>query len=311
MACVLPVNGEDATLSRASRREPTGTDRVTQSAYWQGELQLVKRATALVVICVGLLGGCADNSAHNASNETTALALTADPMILARGERATLSWSASNAAACEASGGWSGAQATAGTFVTPALNAQTTFALSCSGSSGGAVSRVTVDILDPTQDAPKVVLKSSPTSIPATGTATLSWSAVGGNSCQASGGWSGAKSPNGTHLVSGLARDTSFTLSCAGPGGTGVAMTQIVLQRATLRWETPQLADGATLAGFRVQWGSSPGVYSARVEISDPSVRAHVIHLPGPGAYYFTMGALDGVGNETARSNEVSKLIPG
>ena len=225
--------------------------------------KLVERRTALVVICVGLLGGCAEKSDDNASREPTSLALTADPLVVATGERATLSWTASSAATCEASGGWSGAQPTAGTFVTPSLSAQTTFALSCSGRSGGAVARVTVDIQDPSQGAPKVVLTSSPASIPATGTATLQWSAVGANSCQASGAWSGAKSPSGTQLVSGLARDTSFTLSCTGPGGTGVAMTQVVLQRATLRWEAPQLAAGATLAGFRVQWGSSPGVYSA------------------------------------------------
>ena len=73
--------------------------------------KLVERRTALVVICVGLLGGCADKSDHNASQEPTSLALTADPLVVATGERATLSWTASNAATCEASGGWSGTQA--------------------------------------------------------------------------------------------------------------------------------------------------------------------------------------------------------
>lgn len=263
------------------------------------------------MVCIGMLGGCADNSDHGALPAATSVVLTADPMVVGIGERATLSWNASNAASCDASGGWSGAQETAGTFVTPSLNAQATFTLSCSNRSGGAVARVTVDVLDPSQGAPTVVLTSSPRAIPATGTAALQWRAVGASSCQASGAWSGAKGPSGTHLVSGLARDTSFTLTCTGPGGTGVAMTQVVLQRATLRWETPELGADETLAGFRVQWGTSPGAYSTRVEILDPTVRAHVIELPGPGSYYFTMAALDTAGNETARSNEVSKQIPG
>ena len=216
------------------------------------------------MICLGLFGGCAEKSDDNTPQEgSISLTLTADRLVVGTGEPATLSWTASNAATCEASGGWSGPQATAGTFVTPTLNTRTTFALSCSGHSGNAVAQVTVDIHDPNQGAPNVVLTSSPASIPATGTATLRWSAVGANSCEASGAWSGAMAPSGTQLVGGLARDASFTLSCTGPGGTGIAMTQVVLQRATLRWETPRPQPAPRWLAFACN-GARVQVYTAR-----------------------------------------------
>jgi hypothetical protein len=52
------------------------------------------------------------------------------------GQPVTLTWASVGATGCTASGGWSGAQSTSGTYATAALTANTTFALACVASDG-------------------------------------------------------------------------------------------------------------------------------------------------------------------------------
>jgi hypothetical protein len=72
--------------------------------------------------------------------------LGASAQSVTAGGSVTLSWSATNATTCTASGGWSGAQPTTGTFVATQLNAKTTFTLSCDGPGGNQSASVTVDV---------------------------------------------------------------------------------------------------------------------------------------------------------------------
>ncbi|MBV8144281.1 MAG: putative Ig domain-containing protein, partial [Gammaproteobacteria bacterium] len=62
--------------------------------------------------------------------------LTASPTSIASGGSALLSWSATNALSCSASGGWSGSEPTSGSASTGPLGTTTTFTLTCSGASG-------------------------------------------------------------------------------------------------------------------------------------------------------------------------------
>ena len=73
--------------------------------------------------------------------------LSASAQSVVAGGAVTLAWSATNATACTASGGWSGPQSTSsGTFVAHQLNAKTTFTLSCDGPGGNQSASVTVDV---------------------------------------------------------------------------------------------------------------------------------------------------------------------
>ena len=69
---------------------------------------------------------------------TPTLDLTASPASVVRGGAITLSWNATNAGSCVATGGWSGAKANTGTESVP-INDPVTFTLTCSGE-GGSVS---------------------------------------------------------------------------------------------------------------------------------------------------------------------------
>jgi hypothetical protein len=277
---------------------------------------LLERGTplALVLVIITALSGCDGRSGGSGSNTAADLRATvqmsAVPTVVNPGGQTYISWSAENATSCQASGGWSGERPATGSFRTSALTTDTTFALTCGGDRGGAVARLTVVVgsgVD--QGAPIVTLKSVPASIPANGTTQLEWTATGADSCQAAGDWSGSKPAAGTQVVSGIQKDSSFKLTCSGIDQTGVAMTSVVLQRATLRWTAPS-ENAGSVAGYHVFWGTETGRREHKVTILDPSIRAHVIDLPSAGSFYFAMAAFDTKGIEGARSNEVSKHIP-
>jgi hypothetical protein len=79
--------------------------------------------------------------------------------------------------------------------------------------------------------APTVTLTASPTSVASGGTVSLTWNAQNATGCTASASpsnsaWSGsesASSSGGPVTSSALTADTTFTLSCMGPGGTASA----------------------------------------------------------------------------------------
>jgi hypothetical protein len=252
-------------------------------------------------------GGSAGDSARAQSSAPASIQISANPAVVASGESTWISWSAPNATACQASDGWSGDQPTSGSFRTPPVTATTTYALNCSGAKGGAMGRVTVRLQGDTGSGPSVTLKSVAGSVPLRGGTTLQWEAVNANRCVASGGWSGKKPAKGSAKVSNLQSDTTFTLSCDGPDGTAMAMTEVMVQTATLRWSgsgTP------TPDGFRVYWGKSSAAPENAITITKSNVREQLVNLPGPGTYYFVLATLDAGKNETGRSNQVSKELP-
>ena len=90
---------------------------------------------------------------------------------------------------------------------------------SCGGGGGGGGS------------APAILAKiasfvSDVASVEVGSTATLSWSSSDSTSCTASGGWSGTKSTSGSEEVTiDTPGDTSFSLRCAGEGGSSGTST--------------------------------------------------------------------------------------
>ncbi len=77
------------------------------------------------------------------------ITLSANPAAVPSGQTSSLQWSSTNATACTASSGWTGAKATSGTETTVALTAATTYSLTCSGPGGSATAAVAVTISPP------------------------------------------------------------------------------------------------------------------------------------------------------------------
>jgi len=102
-----------------------------------------------------------------------AITLSSDVSSVAVGGRVTLTWSASNATSCSASGDWSGNKATSGSQPSGVLNSNSSFTLSCTGAGGTASQTVPVTVTSADSIPPAV-----PTGLTAT---TVSMSQIGLN----------------------------------------------------------------------------------------------------------------------------------
>jgi hypothetical protein len=82
---------------------------------------------------------------------------------------------------------------------------------------------------------------------------------------------------------------------------------------ATLSWTPPsENTDGSSLsdlAGFRVQYGTSPTALTQTVQISNPGVVTYVVTGLNAGNWYFSVRAYTSGGAESANSSVVSKTI--
>jgi hypothetical protein len=74
------------------------------------------------------------------------VSLSASPGTISAGSSSTLSWSSTNATGCSASGAWSGSEPTSGSASTGALNATSTYGLTCTGAGGSASASTTVTV---------------------------------------------------------------------------------------------------------------------------------------------------------------------
>ena len=81
-----------------------------------------------------------------ASTPPPSVTLTASPTTVAAGGTTTLTWNATGADTCTASGAWSGTKATSNHETSSALSADSTFTLTCTGASGSTSASVTVRV---------------------------------------------------------------------------------------------------------------------------------------------------------------------
>lgn len=184
---------------------------------------------AIFLAIVLLTGGCTSGrSAHSGghggaggSGPTPApgIVFSANPTTVPDGVASTLTWVASNATSCEASGAWAGPRTVSGSASTGPLSASSTYVLSCAGSGGSTSQTVTVAVAGSAQP-PTVTLTANPSSTRPGGSVSLSWASTDTASCTASDGWTGDRPPSGTQSSGSLMVTTTFALDCVGPGGT-------------------------------------------------------------------------------------------
>ena len=90
-----------------------------------------------------------DDAASTAISITVAPApapsvnLTATPASIAYNGKTVLNWTTANVTSCNASGGWSGALPTTGSYTTPALTTSTAYTLTCNNAAGKTASQTT------------------------------------------------------------------------------------------------------------------------------------------------------------------------
>jgi hypothetical protein len=171
-----------------------------------------------VLAAVSVLSACGGGSSSGPAAPAPALptaTLDASSSPVDAGGSATLTWSSANATSCTASGAWIGTLATSGSRSTGALTSNSTFSLTCSGPGGtSAPATATVNVV------PSAKLSVYPSVIAPGGSSTLTWSSSNAASCAATGGWTGAPGTSGTKNTGAVSANTTYSLTCSGPGGS-------------------------------------------------------------------------------------------
>ena len=90
----------------------------------------------------------------------------------------------------------------------------------------------------------------------------------------------------------------------AGPSSTG---------SASLSWTAPTSnTDGSpvtNLAGYKIDYGTSPGALTQTATLSDPAATAYAVQGLASGTWYFAISAFTSGGGASALSSVVSKTV--
>ena len=150
-ATTIP-SGSSSTLKWSSKNVTS----CARSGGWtgveaaSGSLNVQPTSTTTYVLACTNSAGTAQSAAKITVNPVApppapTVALKAGAASISSGGSTTLTWSSTNASACTASGGWTGAEATSGTkSVSP--TAATTYTIDCTGSGGKAQASATVTV---------------------------------------------------------------------------------------------------------------------------------------------------------------------
>jgi hypothetical protein len=124
----------------------------------------------------------------------------------------------------------------------------------------------------------------------------------------------------GTPSAADVGTYSNVTISVSdGRGGSStlnafsISVVDAAPGSATLTWTPPTTnEDGSPLndlAGYRVYWGTTQGVYASSAVIDNPGTATYVVDNLTPNKYYFVATAVDTAGNESVFSAVASKTI--
>lgn len=82
---------------------------------------------------------------------------------------------------------------------------------------------------NPSAQQPTLTFTATPATTAISGTATLSWSAQGADTCLAGGAWGGARATSGSETVGPLQSTATYTLTCNGAGGSAIGSATVTV----------------------------------------------------------------------------------
>jgi hypothetical protein len=123
------------------------------------------------------------------------------------------------------------------------------------------------------------------------------------------GGGGGATDSTSTGTSTGSTSSSSSGGSSGSSGSAAAPPTGTI----TLSWTAPQTrADGTPLtdlAGYRIYYGTSSGLYTQSVTVNSASATTYTLANLAAGTYYLTMKSFDTSNIESAGTAEASKTI--
>lgn len=311
--------GESFTLSWTT----TNADSCTASGDWNGtkptsgsESFTFNQAGArtFTLVCDGEGESATRTETVNIlAPEAVQLSMNA-PSEVATGEPFNLTWTASNADSCNASGDWQGAKPVSGSqsFSYGAAGTRS-FTLRCSGDGADDERTAVVRVVAPPDPAPTITMVA-PDSVETDESFVVSYTTQNASSCNATGAWTGSLGASDAASFSyGTAGPRTFGLTCTGRGGSASeSVTVTVLapevppqldlrasptviesgERATITWSTNEVVTACTASG---DWqGARPSTGSSTVSPSNE------------GTYTYIMTCRNSGGDEVTESSRVT-----
>ena len=125
------------------------------SSSWSSDSGPVLAICLTVLTLTGCTGNSrstdeqADQSAASVDPNASgpSLVFSASPSSVDQGGVTTLSWSATNADDCSASGGWSGSKSVSGSELIGPLSGGATYSMTCNGPGGSAIQMISVGVV--------------------------------------------------------------------------------------------------------------------------------------------------------------------
>lgn len=201
----------------------------------------IKFVMIFTLLMAGFIGMLSLVYVANAASPS--LSFNAYPTTVSEGEPIALSWHASNAEYCTASGSWYGKWLPYGSENRYPKYSQQVYTMTCVGADGQISQSVTVYVTgapaSPTSGTYgssssgggsgfSVNLSVAPNNITLGQSSILAWSTAGATSCLASGGWSGTQSTYGSITIS-PANTTTYSITCFGSSGQSLTDSETII----------------------------------------------------------------------------------
>ncbi|MDB5265282.1 MAG: Beta-glucanase/Beta-glucan synthetase [Parcubacteria group bacterium] len=218
---------------------------------------------------------------------TPTLTLTASKTPVQSKDSVEISWTATNASSCRASGAWSGSKRVSGSDTQKNLTSGKTYKLTCSGTSGSVEKSVTVDVARVSSaNAPSVSFSVSPSEVSQGGTTTITWSSKDATSCTATDTslWNAGNLTAGKVTVSNLQTSRSFGVTCSGAGGSVTKSDSVTVRSVSTSstGDTGTVVTSTPAPAHTTPTTSDPVPTHTTTTIPTPTTPTHGTTAPDP-----------------------------
>lgn len=167
------------------------------------------------------------------TNPAPALTISASATTVILQGQSTLSWTATDVTGCTAGGAWSGAKALSGQETVGPLTSTSQFTLTCTNADNVSASEsITVTVSPGTATPPTLVFSAGDSTVAASGSTMLNWSATDATACSAADGWDGLKPVTGSESTGAITATAQYSLECTGSGGAIARSVTVQVQSA-------------------------------------------------------------------------------
>ena len=243
--------------------------------------------TANAVDSNGATSGTITHTVAVAAPLAVSASITASPTTATAPGTTTVSWTSSNAASVQVSGGGLNSTTTSGTQTLSGLSAGTyTFTITAQGNGGPVTQSATLVVSAPA--AVTAAISASPTSATAPASSTITWSTANATAVSVTGSGLNSVAANGSQIVSGLSAGSyDYVITAHGPGGP-------VTQTATVN------VSAAAAVTASISANPSSGTEPGTTLISWTTANATAVAVSGPGLSSVAVSGTQSIGGLVA-----------